>query len=282
MGGTEQAFVAQMNATALLLGLKHTHFENPHGLDTPRGYYSTARDLSRLAWVELKDPRFAGLVRMTSVVLPNPDGSGQERFESTDTFMLAHPSWVYGVKTGHTDEAGSCLVSAGTYRGRQMIVTVLGAPDPEQRDRALLALYRYGASLYKTWRSPAAGSPATTAAVPYSTEPVVLDLQSAFSTVVPPGARVTSTLHVAPTVTLPLKAGTVLGSVTYKVDGTQRGTSRLTAARSVPLPDWRTRLRYRVWTSWHDSQTSGNWLQRGWRHLTDAVHGVGRWFSDVF
>ena len=93
--------------------------------------------------------------------------------------MLAHPSWVYGVKTGHTDQAGSCLVSAGTYRGQQMIVTVLGAPDPEQRDRALLALYRYGASLYKTWRSPAAGSPATTAAVPYSTEPVVLDLQSA-------------------------------------------------------------------------------------------------------
>ena len=281
VGGTEQAFVARMNATAVSLGLKHTHFENPHGLDTP-GHYSTARDLSRLAWVELKDPRFAGLVRMTSVVLPNPSGQGQERFPSTDTFMLEHHGWVYGVKTGHTDQAGSCLVSAGTYKGEQMIVTVLGAPDPGQRDQALLALYKYGASLYKTWRSPAAGATAATAAVPYSTTPVALRLQGGFSTSVPPGARVTSTLSAPRTVTLPLTAGAPTGTLTYKVDGRQRGRSRLTAARSVPLPDWQTRLRYRVWSTWHDSKATGNWLQRGWRHVTDAFRAAGRWFSNVF
>ena len=112
---------------------------------------------------------------------------------------------------------------------------------------------------------------------------MALNLQSAFSTVVPPGRPSHQHAACAPrTVTLPLKAGTIMGTVTYKVDGKQRGLSRLTAARSVPLPDWQTRLRYRVWSSWHDSQPTGNWLQRGWRHVTDALRGVGRWFSDVF
>jgi D-alanyl-D-alanine carboxypeptidase (penicillin-binding protein 5/6) len=281
VGGTEQAFVAQMNATAVSLGLTHTHYENPHGLDTP-GHYSTARDLSRLAWIELKDPRFASFVRMTSVRLPKSSGQGNERFPSTDTFMLEHPGWVYGVKTGHTDQAGSCLVSAGTYKGKQMIVTVLGAPDPVQRNRALLALYKYGASLYKAWRSPAAGSTAATVVVPYSTRPVALTLQSSFSTSVPPGARVTSTLATPPRVTLPLAAGTAIGTVTYKVDGKRRGLSRLTAARSVPLSDWQTRLRYRVWNTWHHGSTGGNWLQRGWRHVADGFRAAGRWFTSVF
>lgn len=281
IGGSEAAFVAQMNATALRLGLKHTHYENPHGIDAP-GHYSTARDLTRLAWIELRDPRFAGFVRMTSVVLPNPDGKGSERFPTTDTFMLEHPGWVYGVKTGHTDQAGSCLVSAGTYRGEQMIVTVLGAPDPVQRNRALMALYRYGAALYKTWRSPAAGSRVGTVAVPYNTTPVALDLQVGFKTSVPPGARVTRTLSVPRTVTLPLKAGTVLGTLTYKVDGKARGLSHLAAARSVPLPDWQTRLRYRIWSTWHDANATGDWLQRGWRHVADGLRSVGHWFHSVF
>jgi serine-type D-Ala-D-Ala carboxypeptidase (penicillin-binding protein 5/6) len=281
VGGSEAAFVAQMNATALLLGLKHTHFENPHGIDAA-GHYTTARDLTRLAWIELRDPRFAGFVRMTSVVLPKPDGTGSERFETTDTFMLEHPGWVYGVKTGHTNQAGSCLVSAGTYKGEQMIVTVLGAPDPVRRNRALLTLYRYGASLYKTWRSPAAGSVATTVAVPYSTTPLALTLQSSFATSVPPGARVTRTLSAPRRVTLPLTAGAALGTVSYKVDGKRRGLSRLTAASSVPRPDWQTRLRYRIWSSWHDGDPSGNWLQRGWRHVTDGLRSVGHWFRSVF
>ena len=218
---------------------------------------------------------------MTSVVLPDPSG-GYESFPTTDTFMLAHRSWVYGVKTGHTDLAGSCLVSAGTYEGKQMIVTVLGAPDPAQRDQAVLALYKYGASLYKTWRSPAAGAVAATAAVPYSTRPVALRLQAGFSTTVPPGARVTSTVSAPRTVKLPLAAGTTVGTVTYKVDGARRGSRRLTAARSVPLPDWQTRLRYRVWSTLHDSTATGDWLQRGWRHVTDAFRGIGRWFGSVF
>jgi D-alanyl-D-alanine carboxypeptidase (penicillin-binding protein 5/6) len=281
VGGTQAAFVAQMNATALRLGLTNTHYENPHGLDA-RGHYSTARDLTRLAWIELKDPRFAGFVRMTSVVLPKPDGKGSARFPTTDTFMLEHPGWVYGVKTGHTDEAGSCLVSAGTYKGEQMIVTVLGAPDPVQRNRALMALYRYGASLYRTWRSPAVGSTATTAAVPYGTTPVALNMQAGFKTTVPAGARVTSTLSAPRAVILPLKAGTVLGAVTYKVDGKARGLSHLTAARSVPLPDWQTRLRYRIRSTWHDADVTGDWLQRGWRHVADAFRSVGHWFRSVF
>ena len=281
VGGTEEAFVAQMNATALLLGLKHTHFENPHGIDTA-GHYTTARDLTRLAWIELRDPRFASLVRMTSVVLPKPGGKGSERFPTTDTFMLEHPGWVYGVKTGHTNQAGSCLVSAGTYKGEQMIVTVLGAPDPVQRNRALMTLYRYGASLYKTWRSPAAGSTAATVAVPYSTTPVALNMQTSFATSLPPGARVTRALSAPRRVTLPLTAGATLGTLTYKVDGQRRGLSRLTAARSVPLPAWQTRLRYRIWSTWHDADASGNWLQRGWRHVADGFRSVGRWFRSVF
>ena len=53
--------------------------------------------------------------------------------------MLTH-SWAYGVKTGFTDKAGSCLVSAGTFDSKGMIVTVLGAPDPVTRNKAVMQL----------------------------------------------------------------------------------------------------------------------------------------------
>ena len=67
-----------------------------------------------------------------------------------------------------------------------------------------------------------------------SATPVALRLQASFSTSVPPGARVTSTLSAPRPVALPLTAGATMGTLTYKVDGKQRGLSRLTAARSVP------------------------------------------------
>ena len=280
--GSEQAFVARMNATAVRLHLTRTRYRNPHGMDAA-GHYTTARDLTLLAVVAMDDARFADYVRRRSIVLPDPAHKGRHlRARTTDTFMLAHPTWVFGVKTGYTDEAGSCLVSAGTYGGQRMIVTVLGAPDPSTRNDAVLALYRYARSLYTTWRSAAAGTVVRRALVPYARGSLALRLEAGYSVVVPPGAGVASTVTATRLARLPVAGGQALGTVAYAVDGKARDRRQLVAARSIPVPDWQTRLRYRVWHTWERPASLGDRIRGGWERVQDAFRAAGRWFSDLF
>ena len=71
VGGSQAGFVAMMNAEAQRLGLKDTHYANPHGLDAP-GHYTTAVDLTNLARLEMRNPVFASFVRHTWAEIPGP------------------------------------------------------------------------------------------------------------------------------------------------------------------------------------------------------------------
>jgi len=278
--GSEAAFVERMNRTARLLDLSDTHFANAHGMDAP-GHYTTARDLTRLAAVALADERFAQYVALTSVRLPKADG-GMLRVRTTDSFLRANRSWVYGVKTGYTDKAESCLVSAGCYEGEHIIVTVLGSPDPQTRDRMALRLYQYGRSLYRTWSSPRAGSPLVRLAVPYARTPLKLTLGEAFSVELPPGAAVTKTVTAPPVATLPVASAAALGEVAYAVDGQQRGRRVLLAERAIPVASWETRLRYRLWDTWSGGDEREGLLQRTWHKAGEVFRDIGGWFGRLF
>lgn len=132
-GGSVEDFVAQMNALAAQLGLKDTHFVNPHGLDAPE-HYASAYDLAILAREALKDPHFAEIVATPAIDI---DGW---HFASTNQLLGAYPG-VDGVKTGTTDAAGECLVASATGGGHRVIAVVLGSEDRFGDARALLDYY---------------------------------------------------------------------------------------------------------------------------------------------
>ncbi len=134
-------FVAMMNARARELGLRHTHYTTPIGLDTP-GNYSSAGDLVTLARYVLRtEPFFRAVVSKPRATLRT--GNHVRNVVNLNDLVARH-SWINGVKTGHTLDAGYVLVASGTQGGMTLIGVVLGAPSEAGRDASALALLNYG------------------------------------------------------------------------------------------------------------------------------------------
>ena len=130
-----------MNARARQLGLTHTHYTTPSGLDTP-GNYSSASDLVDLARYLLQtQPFFKAVVRTTRAVLRT---GNHVRVVVNLNDLVAHYSWINGVKTGHTLDAGYVLVASGTQGGMTLIDAVLGTSSEAARDSNALALLNWG------------------------------------------------------------------------------------------------------------------------------------------
>jgi D-alanyl-D-alanine carboxypeptidase (penicillin-binding protein 5/6) len=128
LGDSVEGFVDLMNQRAAALGLEHTHFENPHGLDE-NGHYSSARDLLLMALAAMDEPRFAEAVATRRMRLPDaPDGT--ERIaETTNQLLFDYPGAI-GVKTGFTFRAGLVLVASAERDGRRLYAVVMGSEGP--------------------------------------------------------------------------------------------------------------------------------------------------------
>jgi D-alanyl-D-alanine carboxypeptidase (penicillin-binding protein 5/6) len=139
-GSSVRSFVHSMNREAKQLGLHHTHYANPIGLDDPRNY-STAADLAKLASVDMRTKAFAKIVDLTHATLHS---GSHERTVINRNDLVERYHFVDGVKTGHTLDAGNVLVAAGHRDGAKVITAVLGEPSVARRDADSLALLRYG------------------------------------------------------------------------------------------------------------------------------------------
>jgi D-alanyl-D-alanine carboxypeptidase (penicillin-binding protein 5/6) len=138
-GGSVARFVGMMNADARELGLRHTHYSTPIGLDTP-GNYSSASDLVKLATYELEHNRFfARIVALPSAQLD----TGPVRYVVNRNDLVGHDG-IFGVKTGHTSDAGYVLVAAARRDGMTLLSAVLGTSSETSRDVNTLALLDWG------------------------------------------------------------------------------------------------------------------------------------------
>lgn len=138
--GSIAQFVAMMNARAAQLGLRHTHYSTPIGLDTP-GNYSSASDLATLTrYLLLHQPFFAGAVALPDASL----ATGPVRHIINRNDLVGRIPWINGVKTGHTLDAGYVLIGSGTQHGMTLIAPVLGTPSQSVRDDSTLALLQWG------------------------------------------------------------------------------------------------------------------------------------------
>ncbi len=136
VAGSVEAFADLMNQKAAELGLEHSHFVNPHGLDE-EGHYTSAGDLVMMAAAALEDPVLARMAR-TRLVKFKPDPAGVDRVaRSTNKLLGVYPG-VVGFKTGFTNDAGKVLVSVLRTGDRTLIGVVMNSEDHFADSRELL------------------------------------------------------------------------------------------------------------------------------------------------
>ena len=136
-------FVAEMNRTAETLGMKQTHYANPHGLPD-KSHLSTAADQVVLTAKVMQDARFRDYVqtRQHAVRVQGPAGTSRTIVWKNGNELLKIAGYS-GVKTGTTDAAGACLISVGTHLGDELIVVVLGCSSNESRYVDTRNLFRW-------------------------------------------------------------------------------------------------------------------------------------------
>jgi len=143
VGGTEEAFVARMNSEAARLGMTNSRFTNATGLSNPQ-HYSTAADMARLATALIRDyPEFYPLYALKEFRYNNITQPNRNRLLWTDPH-------VDGVKTGHTEAAGWCLIASAQRGDRRLLAVVLGAASDAARATEAQKLLNYGFQAFDT------------------------------------------------------------------------------------------------------------------------------------
>jgi D-alanyl-D-alanine carboxypeptidase (penicillin-binding protein 5/6) len=150
--GSEEAFVQQMNREAARLGMKNTRFMNSTGLPDAQ-QYSTARDLYLLAAALIRDfpNEYAQYYsqkeyRYNNITQPN-----------RNRLLWVDPS-VDGVKTGHTEAAGYCLVASSRRGGRRLLSVLLGSTSEATRAQESLKLLNWGYQFFDSVKLYGGGS----------------------------------------------------------------------------------------------------------------------------
>ena len=123
------AFIARMNATAVRMGMTHTHFTSPDGLPYPTetATYSTPSDLLTLGLAAMRYPVFRSVVDLRFYHLPKGPGHHQYWWDNTDGLIGTYQGAV-GIKTGYTDVANHCLLFEAARGNRTLIGVVLDSP----------------------------------------------------------------------------------------------------------------------------------------------------------
>lgn len=213
LAGSEESFAGLMNQSATLLGMKNTHYTDATGLPNPN-HYSTPRDLAVLTKAIVNEfPQYYGWYSQKEFLY---NGIKQP---NRDILLWRDPS-IEGMKTGHTDEAGYCLVSTASRNGMRLISVVMGSTSTRTRADASLALLNYGFRFYESKKMYSANTPIKLARVYYgenSTLPVGVFRD--FYVTAPTGQLASSqvTVNLDSPLKAPIKKGQAVGNIVLKM-----------------------------------------------------------------
>jgi D-alanyl-D-alanine carboxypeptidase (penicillin-binding protein 5/6) len=231
ISGSRARFVELMNTRASELGLGHTSYANPIGLDDSENY-STAHDLASLAVRLLHRPRFPRIVDMPEAVLES--GSHRRVVDNRNDLVGRYP-FVDGVKTGHTIDAGYVLIGAAHGSGGASVVSVvLGEPSEAARDASTLALLRWGLSRFQRKQVLSPERVLARPRVKYRDDHAELVPRTPLQLTVRRGERVRRRVTAPNELEGPLDAGEHVGRVTVLLDGKPVRRVALVTAGRVP------------------------------------------------
>ena len=216
-GGTVENFVAQMNLRAARLGMEHSRFANPSGLNA-EGHCSTARDLALLARACLKNETLAAIAATRSVTLEG------RSFVNHNKLLLRYEGCV-GLKTGYTEKAGRTLVSSAERNGQTLVCVTLNDRDDWNDHKALLD---YGFSTFP--RQVLAEEGEELGRVPLQGSLLHMASVEARETVAYPlkqGEEVTMEVDLPDQAEAPVVQGEIAGSVRFLVGSRQVGQTYL-------------------------------------------------------
>lgn len=235
LGGSEAGFVAKMNAQAKKLGLASTHFMNATGLPHPE-HTSTARDLTRLAVLLISNHKEA----YKRYFSRREFAFGGITQQNRNRLLWSDPM-VDGVKTGHTQSAGFCLIASAERNGRRLVSTILGARSEEDRAMYAQQLLNYGFLETESIRYYAAGKPVAVFPIykgAGSEIPIgfVKDFSLTFSKGV--ANRVKAQIISRQPYIAPVKHGQTLATLRITLDGKIVGDYAMVALEEVPVAGW--------------------------------------------
>jgi D-alanyl-D-alanine carboxypeptidase (penicillin-binding protein 5/6) len=238
IGGTEETFAQLMNANAKRLGMVGTHFENSSGLPSPQ-HYTTARDMSLLAVAMIRD--FPQYYKYYSVREFEHNGIKQQ---NRNGLLGLDPS-VDGLKTGHTDTAGYCLVTSALRDGMRLISVVLGSTSMKARENASAALLNYGFTFYDTKLAVKGGAAlASTKVWKAAQSPVDVGIKDDLYVTLPRGQAndVKTAVDLAPRLIAPLTLDSGVGQLRVFAGSQTLATMPVHPLKSVAAGGWWRRL----------------------------------------
>lgn len=239
MAGSEEGFAKLMNAEALRLGMKQTHFVNPTGLPDP-AHKSSALDLAILARAIIRDSADYYPIYAERDFKYNGIKQGNR-----NALLYTDPS-VDGLKTGHTDEAGFCLVSSSKRNEMRLITVILNTHSAQARADQTRELLGWGFGNFEKSTPIPMNSVISTAKINFGkADAVAAGLQAPWLLTVPRGQQLQTVVQIQPGLEAPVAKGAVIGKVIASANGKPVGETVLVAQADVE----RAGLLLRTWQS---------------------------------
>jgi D-alanyl-D-alanine carboxypeptidase (penicillin-binding protein 5/6) len=227
MGGTEEGFAKLMNAEAKRLGMTKTNFVNATGLPDP-AHKASARDLAILARAIIRDSATYYPLYAEREFKYNNIKQGNR-----NALLYTDPT-VDGLKTGHTEEAGYCLVTSSKRNNMRLITVMLNTASPQARADQTRTLLGWGFGNFEKATPLAADKPVTTAKVRYGkADTFPAGLASAWTVTVPRGQKVETAVQLKPDLEAPIAKGAVVGKVVATANGKPLAETPLVAQADV-------------------------------------------------
>ncbi len=230
VAGSEAAFASLMNAYAKKIGLKNSHFVNPHGLPA-EGHITTARDLALLGRALIRDYPVAYSYNKIKEFTVGPITQ-----PNRNLLLWRDPS-VDGIKTGHTSAAGYCLMASAKRGDQRLITVVMGNTSENQRAVDSQALLNWGFRFYETHRLYDANKRIAQQKVwKGETDEVALGVTAPLLVSTPRGkyGKLKATMDIPKVLQAPIRKGQRIGTVRVSLDGKPVAQQPLVALNDIP------------------------------------------------
>lgn len=238
IAGNETSFAELMNQTAKRLGMNDSHYTDSTGLPTP-DHYSTAYDLAVLARHVITDfPQYYGFYKQKWITHNGIRQPNRNR-------LLWREAGVDGLKTGHTEAAGFCLISSGVQHDMRLISVVMDAPSDEARSNDSQALLNWGFRFYKTYKLYSANQPIATPRIYLGQDKqVAMGLQKDLYVTIPVGeySMLKASMELDGKLKAPITKGQSYGTINVTLNGKQIAQAPIVALQDDPIGGAWTRM----------------------------------------